>query len=377
MQFKNIHGQEKIKKQLIQTVKDNRVSHAQLFFGPEGSGKLALAIAYAQFISCTNKQENDSCGVCSSCIKYNKLIHPDLHFFYPNASNNKIRKPRSKDFIKQWRELLIENDYNVNLNQWYEKVEIERKQAIINVEDCHEIIRTLSLKTYESEFKIIIIWMVEKLFHAAAPRILKNLEEPPEKTLFILITENYEKILSTISSRTQLIKIPKFKKKDISNFLKAKFDEPENVIYKASNLADGNIINAIDFLNNSEKENFNFIKFREFLRLTYSNDFIEINKFVVDIAKISREKQKHFISYGLKIVRNCILKNNNPDLVKTEGEELKFLNAFHPFINSTNYLQFNDELNEAFYHIERNGNSQIIFMDLALTFTKYFKILKK
>ena len=190
--------------------------HAQLFLGPEGSGKLPLALAYAQYINCQNRQEDDSCGHCPSCIKFNKLIHPDLHFVYPvSKTKDSSDKPTSKEFLKPWRELVLENNGYINLTDWYEKIDIEKKQGIINADDCNNIIKTLSYKSFESEYKIMIIWMVEKLFHSAAPKILKILEEPPEKTLFILISENPDIIINTILSRTQLVKIPKIANNDL------------------------------------------------------------------------------------------------------------------------------------------------------------------
>ena len=193
MQFSKIIGQQTIKNKLIQTVKDNRISHAQLFLGPEGCGKLGLAIAYAQFINCTgrNSESDDSCGVCASCRKYQKLAHPDLHFIYPTSTTKEVpEKPSSKDFIGNWRSLLLDNEgAYIKLIQWYNTIGIENKQGIINVNDCTDIIRTLSYKSYESKYKVVIIWMVEKLFHSAAPKILKILEEPPDNTLILLVAE--------------------------------------------------------------------------------------------------------------------------------------------------------------------------------------------
>ncbi len=223
MLFNNITGQNEIKRRLIQTVHENRVSHAQLFYGPEGSRKLAMAIAYARFINCRNRifdpqseGGGDACGTCPSCIKFSKLIHPDLHFIFPVATTKEVeRNPVSNDFLKIWREVLLENDFRLNLNDWYKAAGFEKKQGIINADDCSEILRTLSYKSFESEFKIMIIWMADRLFHAAAPKILKILEEPPDKSLFILITENPEKIINTILSRTQTIKFPRLRDEDL------------------------------------------------------------------------------------------------------------------------------------------------------------------
>ncbi|MCF8296110.1 MAG: hypothetical protein K9J13_01075 [Saprospiraceae bacterium] len=376
MQFKDVIGHEEIKKRLIQTVRESRISHAQLFTGPEGNSKLALAMAYAQFISCTGKQETDSCGICPSCIKYNKLIHPDLYFTYPVSTNKDVKtKPISRLFISKWRELLLQKDYVFSLHQWYEKIEIENKQGIINTEDCNEIIKSLSLKKFESEYRVVIIWMIEKLYHAAAPKLLKILEEPPPKTLFLLISENPDKILKTIISRTQIIKIPKTKDKDIKDYLKKKFDYPETEINKAVLFADGNLINAQKFLENADAEEYNYVNFRNYMLLCHGQKFQEMFNLINEIATIGRERQKSLLAYGLRVIRQSILMNNdNENLVKLEGHEKEFVIKFSKLINSANYLQITEELNKSLFHIERNGNAKIIFADMGLKFSRLIKL---
>ncbi len=376
MQFKDIIGQEKIKQRLIQTVKDNRISHAQLFLGPEGSEKLALAIAYAQYINCENKQDGDSCGVCPSCIKYNKLIHPDLHFIYPVANTKDVpEKPVSKNFIKNWRKFLIENDYHLSLNQWYKDIGIEKKQGIINADDCNEIIKTLSYKSYESEYKVMIIWMAERLYYSAAPKILKILEEPPDKTLFILVSENQDKIINTILSRTQLVKIPKLEKQDLLNALVSKYKINNKDAKRIVNLSNGNYIEALRLINSSEDEKYNYEIFTKWMRLCYKRDIIGINNIINSISKIGRERQKNFLNYALRIIRKCLLMNySDENLILSDEEELYFIRNFSPFINSANCIQFNEEINKAIYHIERNANPSILFMDLSLTIIKLLKI---
>ena len=274
MKFSEIPGNKQIKNNLIQTVLDQRVSHAQLFFGPEDSAKLPLAIAYAQFINCTDKQGTglkeftnddlrilnslasgiDSCGVCPSCVKYQKLVHPDLHFIYPVATTKRvIKKPQSKHFIEEWRAFLLENNFESGLQNWYEAIGIENKQGIINADDCNEIITTLSYKSYESDYKVMIIWMVEKLFYSAAPKILKILEEPPEKTLFILISEEPDQIIKTILSRTLMVKIPK-------------------------STASRNIKN--------EDDTEHFITFRQWMRGCYGGKIAELIRFASEIPHL-------------------------------------------------------------------------------------------
>ncbi|MBU1012672.1 MAG: DNA polymerase III subunit delta [Bacteroidetes bacterium] len=376
MLFKEIIGQQQVKERLIQTVKENRVSHAQLFIGANGSGKLALAIAYAQYINCKNRTETDSCGICPSCIKYEKLIHPDLHFIYPIAATKEVKKPRSADFIESWRSILIENNYYISLNEWLERIGIENKQGIINAEDCNSIIKTLGYKSYEAEYKVMIIWMAEKLFHAAAPKILKILEEPPEKTLFILISENQDQIISTILSRTQMVKIPKIKDVDLLKALMAENEHEPDEIQRVVDLSEGNYKNALFYLQSTEIEKINFLKFKEWMRYCYAGDLVKLTSFVNEFGKLGRERQKSFFLYALQIARSCILVNfDQNELVKLDKEELSWLTSgFAPFINVANINEFTKEFNEGHYAIERNANPTILLMDISLKATKLLKI---
>ncbi len=392
MLFKDIIGHKDVINKLIQTVSDNRVSHAQLILGPEGSGKLALAIAYSRYLNCENKQhyaENhpsgllgDSCEKCRSCLKFNKLIHPDLHFVFPNATTKKITKNNFSDnFLTEWREFLIENGLYVNLNDWFEKLGIENKQGSINVRDCNEINRILSFKTYESEYKIMIIWMVEKLYHAAAPKILKILEEPPEKTLFLLISENHDQILPTILSRTQLIKLLKVKDHEMIEKLTLSHQIDDQTAQFITMHADGNYSEALKLLKNADDEKFNTDLLINWLRGCFKGSTNEIqtksgvveglNTLVGTLAKIGREKQKNFLNYALKIARYCVLINfNQSELVRLSADESKFIANFYKFINSQNIEAVSDELNKAIFHIERNANPNILFMDLSLKMHK-------
>lgn len=378
MLFKSITGQLEIKRRLIQTVHENRVSHAQLFFGPEGSRKLALAIAYAQFINCRNRYfepespgGGDACGVCPSCIKFSKLIHPDLHFIFPVATTKEVeRNPVSKDFLKTWREVMLENDFRLSLNDWYKAAGFEKKQGIINADDCSEILRTLSYKSYESEYKVMIIWMADRLFHAAAPKILKILEEPPDKSLFILITENSEKIISTILSRTQTIKFPKLQDEDIMRELTVRYSCPPDEARRIIPIVDGNLTQAIKIFKNDEDEFFFLEKFIQWMRLCFKNDLAKTMEFVGEIAKLGREKQKNFLAYAERIIRNAMLINyKNTDLTRLNREEMDFLVKFSKYIDHSNILSYTEELEKAQFHIERNANPNILFMDLSMTIT--------
>lgn len=377
MQFKDIIGQYPVKEKLINSVKENRVSHAQLFLGPEGSGKLALALAYAQYISCTDKKTDDSCGVCNSCIKYNKLIHPDLHFFFPSAPTKKIAKPLSKLFIAEWREFVIKNNFYVALEDWLEFIGVENKQGIINAQDCNEIIKTLSLKSFESEYKIVIIYMAEKLFHAAAPKLLKILEEPPDKTLFILICENHDQVINTILSRTQLIKISKHSDKDLIHCLQKIHGLEENEASKIAKIANGNYSEALRIIDNIEETDFNFEKFRDWMRLCYAADYATIISWIDDMSKatVGRERLKRFFYYALKATRNCLLINNTETehLLKLTQEETVFFKKFSPFINSKNVFFIVEEFNKTIFYIERNLNPKIVLMDVSFNLIKLLK----
>lgn len=380
MRFAEIIGQMQTKNYLVNTVLSNRVSHAQLFAGGEGCGKLALAVAYAQFISCRNRQTGpfedgltaDSCGTCPSCLKYAKLAHPDLHFYYPVATTKDVKsKPRSIDFIGQFREYFLTNQGYISLAGWFDTIGIENKQGIINAEDCDELVRKLGLKSYESEYKVVIIWMAEKLYHAAAPKILKILEEPPDKTLFILVAGNPEQLINTIVSRTQLVRIPKLTDRDIAHALAGRKQTGEIEARRISARANGDYTLAVQMLNEDADESYNFNTLRNWLRICYrmsNEDGLELVKLADSWSKIGREKQKSFLQYALKVVRNLtLISYGNQKLVKTDEEEGNFVGKLAPAIRPEAIPRMAGEFNKAIFHIERNANARILFFDLSLT----------
>ena len=374
MLFKSVVGQSEVKARLIQSVKENRVSHAQLFLGPEGSGNLALALAYAQYLCCEKKSDADSCGTCTSCIKYSKLVHPDLHFSYPVANTKEITtKAKSIDFIKHWRAAVLENPY-LNLNDWYGFIGIENKQALITVEDASEIIRKLSFKSFESEYKIMIIWMPEKLRMEAANTLLKILEEPPAKTLFILVAEHQDQLIRTILSRTQIVKIPKLSDEALLQELTGHFDSSREEIKRIVHLSNGNYTEALHLIKKENSDNL-FELFQQWMRLCYKRDHRGLLLWGEGMSKIGREKQKSFLGYALHIIRECLMLNYAaPELVFMDGEDLSFANKFKAFIHYNNGRLLSDKLNEAHYHIERNANPKILFMDLSLRISSLLQI---
>lgn len=374
MQFKDIIGQDIVKSQLRRSVLEERISHAQMFYGTEGVGKLALAIAYAQYISCLNRTEQDSCGQCASCKKYEKLIHPDLHFVFPVVKTPKYKDPVSDHFLNEWRKRIVENPY-FNLEQWFDEIGVENAQGMIYSHESDEIIRKLSLKTFEGEYKVMIIWLPEKMHVVAANKLLKMIEEPPSKTLFLLVSEDIDRIIGTIRSRTQLVKVGKI---DNTSMLNKISNWPEATEYDANemvHLAGGNLIQARGLLQKNEHQAYYFKKFVELMRLTYSRKLVELFDFVDEVSGLGRERQKMLLNYSSRLVReNFIFNFKKSDMSYLSKEEKSFSQKFSPFINERNVIKIADEFERAHQHISMNGNGRIIFMDLVLKIVKLIRL---
>ncbi len=375
MKFSDIPGQREITGRLINSVKQERVSHAQLFTGPEGCGSLALALAYAQYISCENRSESDSCGICKSCVKYEKLIHPDLHFVFPVIKDKKNNEPVSDNYIENWREFVRRSPF-FSVNDWLDSIEVGNAQGLIFASEASEIIRKLSLKAFESDFKIMIIWLPEKMHLATSNKLLKMIEEPPEKTLFILVTDEPDKVIPTILSRCQLVKVPAFRQEDINSYISLHFDLDRRQTDDISAVSNGSIVRAIELCRNRDSSTLNLERFKSLMRFAWKHDIISIISWSEEMSAIGRESQKSFLSFSLRLIRENLMMSlgqlgNN--LVFLTGEEAEFSSKFHPFITGENSSQFTEELNLAYSHIEANGNSKIIFLDLALKLTRLLK----
>lgn len=378
MQFKDVIGQRDLIRKLTGMVLEKRVPHAQLFLGWKGNQKLALAIAYAQFLNCKNKQifsepnEDglfaDSCGICSSCVKYQKLAHPDLHFFYPNNKKPSSDKDTdSSDYIETWRETILENYAEFSLNQWYDAIDIGNKQGYINKRDVDNIIRILGFKNSEAETKVIILWMVERFFNDISTRLLKVLEEPSAGTLFLLISENSNQIPATLLSRTQLIRIPKISDSEILSFLKNNCNISSDKDQEIASRAGGSLQEALMIVKNSEDDNFNHIQFVEWMRMCFNVDTAQMDAFSRKMKDLGRERLKLFLNHSLDKVRRSVMLNyQNENNISTSLEERAFLSKFAPFIHANNLVKFTTELEKAIYHIERNGNGHLVMMDLSI-----------
>ena len=376
MQFKDVIGQSAIKQRLIQSVRENHVSHAQLFLGPAGSGKLPLALAYAQYILCPNRTETDSCGVCPTCQKVQKLVHPDLHFVMPTNTTKSVKSnPESDLFMEEWREFALKNDGYFNDTDWYTFLDIENKQGYMSVRDAATLLRKLNMKSYEGEYKIAIIWMAEKMRVETANKLLKLLEEPPEKTVFLLIAEDAEELLATIKSRTALVKIPAIDLGSIESALIDRLGCNPQQAHDAAMISEGNWLTACHSVQDSEEHKFFFTTFQQWMRLCFRSAYPELIDFSSNIKTLGRERQKELLDYGLRIIRNSLLFNNNlAEIVMLPDDEKTFNSKFAPFVNPANLAQIAELFEEAIRQIERNGNAQIIFTDVSF---KMVGLLKK
>ncbi|WP_432709333.1 ATP-binding protein [Pedobacter sp.] len=369
MRFKEIIGQETIKRQLIQTVAENRVSHAQLFLSCPGSGALPLAIAYAQYLNCLQKSANDSCGQCSSCRKYERYIHPDLHFSYPFFASKDVKI--AVDVLDHWRKMLL-NDPYFDMDIWRSKLQAENKQANINIAECHDIIKKLSYKAFEGETKVLIMWLPEYL-EKEGNALLKIIEEPPKNTLFILVANNQDQILSTLLSRTQIVKIPKLPDATIESYLRENYGLSEQQAIEYSFLADGNLIEAKMLVENAQNDHAE--KFAEWLRMGYGNKVLDLSAFVDQAAGWGRENQKNFLKYGISFLRECcLLLSGAEELVKLPARTLETARKLSAHVLNLNMAEaIITELEQAHYHIERNANPKILFLDVSLQLVKIIK----
>jgi len=372
MKFSEIIGQKSIIDKLLNSVRDHRVSHAQLFAGPEGNGKLALAIAFAQYICCENRSEIDPCGECRSCAKYNKLIHPDLHFVFPVFRKDKATDPTSNLFLDNWRVMVNRSPY-FNLNQWLSHIGVENEQGIIYSSEAAEIIKTLSLKTYESDYKAMIIWLPEKMHMTTANKLLKMIEEPPEKTLFLLISEEPDLVLPTILSRCQFVRIPAIGTEELASYLVHKFNIDNARAAEIAHISKGNYLRAESLLNEDDTRTGNLKRFIELMRLSWVRDIISLAEWADNIAGTGREAQKRFLNFSLSQLRENLMLNLGQEannLVFLSHDEAEFAKNFNKYIHTGNVEALANEITLAYSHVVANGNAKIIFLDLALKVTK-------
>lgn len=397
MQFADIIGQPEVKQQLAELVQHNRLSHALLFLGKEGSGALPLALAFAQYITCEKvqgkntaapagpslfgepepqasnpKPQSDSCGVCPACLKAQQLVHPDIHFSYPTVTKKAGEKPIAADFITEWREFIKLNSYG-NLFDWIELIkEKENSQGKITARECDEIIKKLSLKSFESEYKILIMWMPEEL-DKEGNKLLKIIEEPPPNTLFILVAENEELVLQTIVSRCQLVKIPALETRDIEEALINRNKTEAIIARQVANVSEGNYREALQLVQHAEEDWQTLL--REWLNAILKSGPVAQTKWVEEISRLGREKQKQFLRYFNHLLEQAILLRAMGEAPGAFGNEKDFAERLNKIAGIEQQQAIIEELDRASYYIERNANGKMLFH--ALTIKLYHIIQDK
>ncbi|AEW02032.1 hypothetical protein A4D02_08455 [Niastella koreensis] len=395
MLFKNVIGQIDVKLHLVNMVQQNRISHALLFLGKEGSGALPMAIAFAQYIVCEKVNRKgptespgpslfgdeppppsaamfDSCGECSSCVKMQQLMHPDVHFSYPVIPRKSGDKPLSSDYISEWREFISKYPYG-NSYDWLQFIGAENKQGNITAYECNDIIRKLSLKSFESGFKVLVMWMPEYLGNEGN-KLLKLIEEPPPDTLFVLVAENESLILQTILSRTQLVKIPSLNYQDITEALVSKAKVGEDSARQTALIAEGNYREALQLMQHADEDWQSLL--REWLNAILKNGPIAQVKWIDEVSKLGREKQKQFIRYFTHLLEQAIrLHAMGPDNLHLPDKDKDFAGRLNKIANFMQQQAIIEELDKASYYIERNANPKMLFH--ALTIKLYHILASK
>ncbi|KAB8152124.1 DNA polymerase III subunit delta' [Kordia sp. TARA_039_SRF] len=377
MLFQDILGLTHIKKHLTLSADNGRIPHAQLFVGPEGCGTLPMAVAYAQYVLCNNVNGENTGGNEACNLKLNHFSHPDLHFAFPVAGNHKVKShPVSKHFLEEWRQFLKEQPYG-NLFDWYKLLGIDNKQGQIGVDEALDVVKSLTLKSYEGGYKVMIIWMAERMNTAAANKLLKLIEEPPNQTLFILIAEDEEQIINTIRSRCQILHFPPLGEEAIKESLIQNLNVSEAEATKIAHQANGNYNKAVDLVHQDSEDLLFETWFVTWVRSAFKakgnkaaiRDLIAWSE---EVAKTGRETQKKFLGFCLNLFRQALLQNYTAtDLVFFESSTKGFfLEKFAPFVHGNNIMDISNELQDAMYHIERNGNAKIVLTDLSIKLTR-------
>ncbi len=366
MRFAEIPGLGEIKERLTDSVKRGNVAHALLFDGRSGSVALPLALAFATYVNCENPGSTDSCGQCASCNKYDKLIHPDLSFTFPTAGGKKVL---SENFMAEWREFVKENPFG-SYSDWLNHISI--RQGNIPVEESRQVIQNLSLKSYEGGYKVVMIWHVEAMAAPAANALLKILEEPPEKTLFLLITSDYNRLLPTIQSRVQRVAVRELEEEEMIGYLAEKHGVTRERAAKIAFLTEGNMNSALGLLGQEETDHKEW--FVNWMRFCFVFDLAKLVPVADRFDEFSKEEQKNVLEYGLKILREIYLENIGlGHMIKLENDELTFVQKFSRVFRFDNIDRVSEAISEAILHIERNVRAKIVFMDLSLTMASLIK----
>ena len=387
MRFDTVIGQTRLKDRLRRMADEGRIPHALLLAGAPGTGALPLALAFAQYVCCPHRHDGEACGECPSCRQFAKFSHPDLHFVFPIYKPKSGRKYVCDDFVADWRAFLQEDPY-FGFNDWMTSLGAANAQGTIYAEEGNEILRKLTLKSYESEYKTVLVWLPEKMHPSCSNHLLKIIEEPPEKTLFLLVSETPEQVLGTIRSRSQLLPVKGIEQEPLAAALSARFPwvEPE-VAASYARLAGGDWLRARELVVTSEEDAFCLDRFAKLMRGAYTiarfspdkrlqkqDAVLELRSWSEEMAKIGRERQKHFCQFAQRLVReNFVLNLGQPQLSYLSPAESAFSSKFFPFINQGNVERFMEEFQLAEQHIEQNVYAKMVFFDLAVRAITLFK----
>jgi DNA polymerase III subunit delta' len=370
MLFSDVIGQEDIREQLINSVVQNRMSHAIILLAPEGTGGLPLGLAFAQYLVCEDKQPDGACGKCQACLKAGKYIHPDIHFSYPVIPRKAGDKPVSTDYASEWREFIATNPYG-NAYDWLQFIGAENKQGNITATECQDIIHKLSLKSFESPYKILLMWMPEYLGNEGN-RLLKLIEEPPANTLFLLVAENQEQIIATILSRTQLVKVNPLPKDKMIEALTNRAQASPAKARQMATIASGNYREALQLLQNSDDDYHELL--RNWLNYIFTNNRGSLQDWIDGVAKQGRENQKQFLRYFINLIEHTLrLKYIDKSQLAFSEEETDFAAKLQKLANLEQMALITQELDNACYYVERNANAKLLFHALSIKLQYIFK----
>ena len=371
MLFSEIIGLDDTKNTLVNSIKNNHVAHAQMFLGNSGSGNLAMALAYATYLNCEDKGETDSCGKCASCSKMAKLVHPDLHFLFPVAGKIEEKGGARAELMTNWRKFVIEQPY-AGLQEWSSFAGVDNKQLSISVQEVREMINDLSLKAFEGGYKVVIMWQPQMMAAAPANAMLKILEEPSPKTVFILVVNDSEKIMTTIISRTQLVKIRSFSNDEVEKYLIEKEEVDFKDAAQIAHIADGDLQKAFSIMNDVKNDNLPI--FQKWMRYCFSRNYTELVLMADEFHDLKREGQKGLLYFALTVLRDALVLNYGHDgMIKLPEESLAFVKNFAKVVNQYNIEPIMKLLNEAYYHIERNANDKLVFVDTSIQIGRVIK----
>ena len=373
MYFHNVIGQDDLKARLTDTARRGIIPHARLFCGRTGSGTFPLALAYARYLNCTDRTDTDACGKCHSCRQYDALAHPDLHFVFPIVADKKRKRTVCDDYLGEWRAMLTEHTY-FDLDEWLDRMETAGKQALIYAEESDQMIRKTSLRIYEAQYRVLIVWMPERMHAACANKLLKLIEEPPARTVILMVSDAPDLILGTILSRTQRLDVRPIEADALARALEQRNGLSPDAARRTAHLAHGDLLAAERSMGDDERQRLFLDFFIRIMRNAWKRDVRAMKQTADELAALSREQQRAFLAYCQHLVReNFVRRFQSDDLNYLRPDEAAFSARFSPYVNERNVFDFAAELADAERHIAQNGNAKMIFFDLTLRITVLLK----